>query len=99
MVCIICPWFSVYVLFTNADLPVCFFGSASGLTLTIVLSIDLLWIHIYGSELWTGFTTKIAAENTGVSFILFAEDTNPCCPSLSLLLYSAIKFCEFREFS
>lgn len=103
MVCIICSCFSVYGLFTNADLPVCFFASASGLTLTIALSIDLLWIHVYGSELWTGFTTKIAAKNTGadllVSFILSAGDTNPSCPSLSLFLYSAIKFCEFREFS
>ena len=103
MVCIMCSCFSVYVQFTDADLLVCFFGSASGSTLTIALSIDLPWIHIYGSELWTGFTTEIAAESTGadllVSFILSVEDTNPSCPSLSLFLYSAIKFCEFREFS
>lgn len=76
----------MYVLFTNADSPVWFFGSVSGLTLTIALSVALLWIRIYGSELRTGFTTKIAAANTGadllVPFIPTAKDTNPSCPLL-----------------
>lgn len=80
-----------------------FGGSVSGLPLTIALSMDLLCIHIYGSELWTGFTTIIAAENAGgdllVPFIPTAEDTNPSCPLLSFFLHSAIKFCEFGEFS
>lgn len=103
MVPMMCSCFSVCVLFTNADSPVCFSGSVSGLPLTVALSMDLLCIHIYGGELWAGFTTVIAAENAGgdllAPFIPTAEDTNPSCLLLSFFLHSAIKFCEFGEFS
>lgn len=91
------------VLLTNADWPVCSFGSAAGWTLSIPLAMDLLWIHIHGSELWTAFPTKIPAANTGAAlsapFFCLQGTQTLLVPRSPLSLHSALKFREFGEFS